>query len=81
MVQCKLAGKAPELYPWKKPLLMEQEKGPVFVINTRRKEKADEISPPANSFNVGDWSVRVPGTEQTLSEEQVQWKPTPLVPV
>lgn len=70
MVQCKLAGKTPKLFPWKKPLLMGGEKGPVFAICTPRESATEAVTEKPQP--AGQITILLPGGDRPLSMHELR---------
>jgi hypothetical protein len=78
IVLCKLQGKPPALYPWKKPLLWGSENGPVFAI-CAPKVQSDDNAPITNQqTKPGECRVLVPGTKMPVSSRDLPWRATGL---
>jgi hypothetical protein len=71
MVEYKLRGKRPPLYPWCQPLGQGDETGPVYIVHTPRKgEGMDPALPP------GTLTVKVARHDYVVNEQELKWKPT-----
>ena len=69
MVVCKLRAKPPALYPYRQPLLLGGENGPVYVVHTPR-------AGATQSGVAGAVEVQVPNAEGPVGKADLAWRPT-----
>jgi hypothetical protein len=72
IIDYKLRGQRPKLFPWHEPLGVGDELGPVYVVHTPRTHSGDsDDSRPA-----GQLQIKVGGESGILTAEELRWKPS-----
>lgn len=69
MVRCKHNGVAPNLYPWREPLLFGAAYGPVFVVHSFRAGPTEPLQSPISGFKPGNRRILMPPAGNELSPE------------
>ncbi len=78
IIQYKLFGRRPVLYPWRKPLDAGDEAGPVYIVQTPREAPANDPLPlhPATALKAGDLQVSLVGQDYLTGPQELRWKPS-----